>query len=479
MVNLNLVVHFKELYRLYIEQKKQLAHGGFRGVDQNSPVRLKQVETILFPEEFGFHRGTYVNRQGGIAVNVEDCVALGSNQFRLVLTDSDKHGIFDGNHSMSAIIECFDYWHANNLQVADEKVVINVYINLDPVILLEIVESRSSSVELKPMSIAEGRGSFDWMKDAIDSWNQFDSVGISNMVKFTSTDIAWQENSDRQPTVVQLLKYLAAVNIPLYGPISYDVDLRPIEPGIKAKGKLKIVPAFDSYNLTGNIIESLYNKEFNGTVFSKYFENQADLLIDIIRLHDFITVNAPIWSPDVQAPKTQRDHASIYESSRTYKETLGSLIFYKPKEGEPILSAAYGYMVLSALRPFFKLENDSINGKMIWRDGWNYSSLTTFLEEGFGAELFSHLRSFIQVVEKTEKNRKTGESTGKRHHSLTRETVIERANWDSLAEKVLSALKSKILSDIYKKMNFDGNANLITSSVKPAAKVVRSLTANN
>ena len=464
-----IIISLKEIYNLYILNQISLPYGGFRKVNEESKVRVHQVNTLIWPEEYGYHRGTYLNRQSGIAVNVKDIIALGSNQFKLIFSDSESHGIFDGNHSWSAILESCKYWYENKIQVPDEKVKIEVYTDIDPVILPEIVEARSSSVALKPMSLSEGRGDFNWIKDVIDNVNYFNSS--KNKVQLKSNQIAFEENSDCQPDVLHILKYLTAMNVALYGAVSYDEAWVPVQGGIKSK-KLMTIPAYDAYNYTGNIIDKLY------TPYKNLYENQSGVLVDIINLHDYIKVNAPIWSPDVMNPSTQREHASIYETSRLYQENVDRLIFYKPKNQEPILADGYVYMVLSALRPFFKLENNSIDGKMIWRDDWNLNKLIALLDEDLGTKILNKLRSLIQVVRKQQKNRRTGESTTQEDWvSETRSTTVQRSNWDSLAGEVISELKTISIRNYHSSIN--SNPMLITSSPKPAIKVVRTLTANS
>jgi hypothetical protein len=463
-----IILSFKEIYNLFILNQTSLPYGGFRRVDEDSKVRVHQVNTIIWPEEYGYHRGTYLNRQSGIAVNVKDIIALGSNQFKLIFSDSESHGIFDGNHSWSAILESCQYWYENKIQVPDEKVKIEVYIDLDPVILPEIVESRSSSVALKPMSLSEGRGDFNWIKDVIDNVNYYNSS--ANKVKLKSDQIAFEENSDLQPDVLRILKYLTALNVALYGAVSYNEAWEPVQGGKKTR-KLMTVPAFEAYNYTGSIIDKLY------IPYKNLYENQSGVLVDIINLHDYIKVNAPIWSPDVMTPSTQRDHASIYETSRLYQENVDRLIFYKPKNEKPILADGYVYMILSALRPFFKLENNSIDGKMIWQDDWNLNKLIALLDEDLGAKIVNKLRSLIQVVKKQQKNRRTGElSTEEDWVSETRSTTVHKPNWDSLAGEVISALKTIRIKQYSSLAN--NSPTLVTSSPKPAVKVVRTLTAN-
>ena len=468
----SLILPLKEIYNSYILNGNTLPHGGFRRIDKESKVRVHQVNTLIWPEQYDFHRGTYLNRQSGIAVNVKDVIALGANQFKLIFSDPDSHGIFDGNHSWSAILEACEYWHENNLPVPDEKVKIEVYIDIDPVILPEIVESRSSSVSLKPMSLSEGRGDFNWIKLVIDDVNYHNSH--PDMFKLKSTDIGFEENSDLQPDVLHLLKYLTALNIALFGAVSYNETWEAIQGGIKSKKKM-IVPSFESYNYSGAIIDKLY------TPYKNLYENQSGVLMDIINLHDYIKVNAPIWSPDVLSPKTQREHASIYETNRLYMENVDRLIFYKPKNEDPILADGYVYMILSALRPFFKLENNLIDGKMVWREGWSLSKLIAHLDDGFGVKLINKLRDLIQVVKKQQKNRRTGEAaTEGAWVSETRSTTVNRQNWETLAGEVISELKSIRINELTKMASsINSNPTLITSSPKPAIKVVRTLTANS
>ena len=199
------------------------------------------------PESIDNTRGLFVHRNLGVTISVSSVEDLGGGRYKLIFSDPEVDGILNGQTTYNALLEAVQELKDDNLPLPKEHVMFNILVGLHPNSLPEIIEGVSFADRVEDMSIANARGHFDWLKDALNTLPSIQGQGSSALESKTlSSEIGWEEHSDKSPTANYLIKYLTAMNIKLYGP--WDWSSKPNK-------KIGIPKA--AHNQTNNIINLL------------------------------------------------------------------------------------------------------------------------------------------------------------------------------------------------------------------------------
>jgi len=165
-----------------------------RGSENKAKGVYRDTKASLVTDDGRFH---LLNR--GIVVLASTCVVSANDTVTLTFQEGAFGGIIDGGHTYSITQDA----------VKEKASLSRQYVRLDVVTgiekeddIVDIVESRNSSMQVKTVSILELNGGFNWLKD------QLKEHGLSEMVD----GIGYDENSKKSVHIQDLIRQLAMFN---------------------------------------------------------------------------------------------------------------------------------------------------------------------------------------------------------------------------------------------------------------------------
>lgn len=116
-------------------------------------------------------------------------------------------GLLDGGHTYSKIMEM-----RGDRKLPENYVHVELQVGLPPSAIAEIAEGRNTSIQVKANSLADLRGAFDWIKDAVKG-------------KHFAGNIGYHENqAGALIDVVDLIRFMAFLNVD-----AYPVDVKKVK----------------------------------------------------------------------------------------------------------------------------------------------------------------------------------------------------------------------------------------------------------
>lgn len=165
--------------------------------------------------------------------------------------EDDRYGILDGGHTFGAIEAVLDRSHPSQDGAEDQFVRFEVLIGAEEY-LGQIAQARNNSIQVKPFSLRNKSGDFDWLKKAVSPFDK---------------SIRWSENDPQDFPVLELVQIMAACN-----PIQFGASNHPIE----------------AYKNSGKCLEYLLDSD------DKYgYRRLTPVAKDIWRLYD--TIRSKWW----------------------------------------------------------------------------------------------------------------------------------------------------------------------------------------
>lgn len=229
-----------------------------------SPVAKRIEQTIHEkPEDFFLaNRGSTL-----IADSVEFDDKSGNVE--IIINDAENQGLADGATTDAVIAkvqtayarETLNKKDASYLDVAIPEMLKNGRLHLEVITgiddrdrLAHLVEGRNTSRQVKGWSIADFRGSFDWIKKVLDEG------------KFAGR-IGYEENSTEDVNILDVLSYLTLFHVEFDGQDEFGSDKAPT---VAYSNKGRIASRLDDNNLL------------------KGYKALQPIIQDILTLHDYI-----------------------------------------------------------------------------------------------------------------------------------------------------------------------------------------------
>ncbi|TJX12673.1 AIPR protein [Tissierella creatinini] len=258
----------------------------------------RDIRNSLLSEDKIFH---LLNR--GILISAEEISYDNkTNCIELVLSDNQRHGIIDGGHTYKIIISQQD-----NIKL-DKYVNFEVITHVSHIELL--AEARNTSVAVDDKSIEELKGSFDCIKEIIQS----DIIGEDKYYD----RIAFKQNEfwgGEEKNIIDVREIIAIMN--MFNPYLYDpsVAAHPIQSytgkEVSLKKFLKLSPDNEK-SKDGNV-------EFRNNVVMK----MKALIPDIFLLWDTIEKEFPQVSKDINRRYGSKKYSN-YDNDKIKKVSLFS-----------------------------------------------------------------------------------------------------------------------------------------------------------
>lgn len=306
--------NFGKSFFVFLMQCKDMPDG-FQDVSTASAQGLdrkvhKQLASSLL-ERDKTPNGTFHLKNTGIIIGAGFVQRKLGNKFGLHMVDG-IHGILDGWHTYKLICENRDKIPA------DQFVLVKAFVIPSDNWIPMLSESLNSRVQYQRISLENFSGRLEWLKAALGS---------------RKDKISWTESL--VPGVLDARELLCILSL-------FNVILYPNEGGIHP---------IESYDAKAKIL-NLYEASQND------FEALAEISIQILDLHDFISVTGyKLWEDKV----TPHDY-DVNMSDKQKK--ISHILFYAKEDSKeyriigPIL-----YPLLGAFRRFIKIGE---NGNMRW-----------------------------------------------------------------------------------------------------------------
>lgn len=186
------------------------------------------------------------------------------SMIEIILTDLDLHGMADGATTNAVIKKVQEEWSESEDPDLGDALSTARY-NLDVVVglndrerIAKLVEGRNTSRQVKPWSLSDFQGKFDWLKELIDRPKG----------PFKGK-IGWEENAGKPVSVLDLISIML-----LFHPIYDD----PVE-----KRRRSPTVAFSSKG--GN------DKRLVDEGMAAGFRKLEGVLEDLLKLHDYVYAN--------------------------------------------------------------------------------------------------------------------------------------------------------------------------------------------
>ena len=293
----------------------------------------RDIKKSLLNEDKMFH---LLNR--GILVSAEEITYDNKNStVELVLSDNEIHGIIDGGHTYKIIIK------EQDILMSDKYVSFEVITQVSHIELL--AEARNTSVAVDDKSIEELKGSFDCIKNIIQS----EMIGDDKYYD----RIAFKQNEfwgSEEKNVIDVREIIAIMN--MFNPYLYDpsVAIHPVQSytgkEVSLKKFLKLSPP-DGKSKGGNV-------EYRNEVVKK----MSEIIPDVFLLWDIIEREFPRVSKDLNRRYGSKKYAN-YGNNKIRKMSL-----FSNQELEYTVPKGIMYPCVGAFRALVK-QNKKTN-KYIW-----------------------------------------------------------------------------------------------------------------
>ena len=288
----------------------------------------------------------FMNR--GLVVTAEAVSFDNENaELSVKLRDPSLHGLLDGGHTYTVIKRYTEQTDRGSLSVEQQAFVrMELLEGFGPEEIVDIVEARNTSNQVKDQSLLELQQRFEGIKQAVAGQGYADSIAYKEYEIYQGTD----ENGKKPKPidVREIVAFLTVFNKDLYGDNRHPVS---------------------AYSRKAACLDSFRDNP-------ESFEKIYGLLPEILRLWDVINANMREWYETLKADKGERAKFGRITGVQSKPSTLHFL----GGTSADTIPTAFAYPILAALRAF--VEED--NGEFRWGKGLQPEKA---LREGLGQQL--------------------------------------------------------------------------------------------
>jgi hypothetical protein len=294
------------------------------------------------PDMFFFKNRGLVITANSVAFDNESAVVT------LALADPNLHGLLDGGHTYTVIQSYISQTERDALGAGDQAFVrVEILEGFGPDQIVEIVEARNTSNQVKDQSLLELQQAFEGIKE------QIANEPYGNLVAYKEYEIYEGTDAD--------------------GRYAKPIDIREI---------ISLLTVFDKDHWGDNKhpIMAYSRKAACLNRFKDYpqsYQKLYPLIPGILRLWDMIHRNMPDWW---QAAKDRQGQGAKFGRITGVISNKTTKLYFLADESSYAIPTAFKYPILAALRAFLE-EQD---GKFVWGKGLNPADI---LEDGLGEQL--------------------------------------------------------------------------------------------
>jgi hypothetical protein len=315
----------------------------------NKSFHKEIKNSIVNSEVSDFTPGLFNLRNSGIVIVAESAQVVDQNI--LSVNFGSKGSIIDGGHTYKILTSIIE--ECDQADIPEEYVQIEIITGLNKAVISEITEARNTSQKHQLLSLQNQGGRLDWLKKAID--------GTPGLPDF-SEKVAWYQNDGAEDNLdltvdgAYIIKILTACDIFEWP----NGSQHPIA----------------SYNSKEKAVARHKNKQQNYTAMK-------DVVLDICRLHDLMILEASKWY----------NVGTVHKIFDAKKTNADKLIFLQGQQRQQLLLSnkilveAFAYPMLSAIRQLMKIVDTDEGPKIVWREGYSLSKVSSMLDDGLGLQL--------------------------------------------------------------------------------------------
>lgn len=308
-----------------------------------SPVAKQIEQTILNqPEDF------YLANRGATLIAQSVSFDPKSGNVEIIINDPENQGLADGATTDAVIAkvqtqlarEILERKDANYSDLVQgirsgtkgevPEILRNGRIHLEVLLGLEdrtrlanLVQGRNTSRQVRGWSMADFRGAFDWIKDVLeDPKNQF------------AGKVGYEENSGKDISVLDILSILTLFHPEFEEKEAGGVDKAPVI----------------AYSNKGRMDQRLMDEKLLAG-----YQKLSPLMIDVLRLHDYVYANFERAYDAVYGPKAKLGRREGVESrlmGEPYELPLTGL------KSNYIIPSGFIFPLLASLRALISFRND-------------------------------------------------------------------------------------------------------------------------
>ena len=219
----------------------------------------RDVEKSLLNQQEHSEPNSFHLKNKGITIIADSVEQFGDHEYKVILDNSQNHGIVDGGHTYALIAK-----HKKECDLPDEQYVnveVRTGIQLDWI--KDISGGLNTGVQVQAMSLDNLQGMFERIKTELKKYEM-------------DTSIAWSENDEGQYNARDIISLMLCFNI--------DID------GSKYKNSEQPDHPIEAYSSKASVLKKFEDK-------TDSFNRMIPILKDILRLHDVINTTAgELWN---------------------------------------------------------------------------------------------------------------------------------------------------------------------------------------
>lgn len=255
-----------------------------------------------------------------------------SGMLMVRLADPARHGLLDGGHTYTVIRKFCDVTDQLGLTLEQQAFVrIELLEGFGPDDIVDIVEARNTSNQVKDQSLLELQGRFKGIQDAVAGRSYADLIAYKEYEIYQGS-----EEGSKKPKPIdvrEIVSFLTVFNKDLYGDNKHPVS-----------AYARKAACLDTFRDNPDSFEKIYG-----------------LLPEILPLWDLINANMRDWYEELKADKGEKAKFGRI----TGVQTKPTRLYFVDSTADDTIPTAFAYPILAALRAF--IEED--NGKYKWGKG--------------------------------------------------------------------------------------------------------------
>jgi len=290
-----------------------------------------------------------------------------SGVITLTLSDPRRHGLLDGGHTYTVARSYISQTERASL-ATDEQAFVRVELleGFGPEEIVDIVEARNTSNQVKDQSLLELQQRFEGIKEAVASQPYADLIAYKEYEVYQGTD---EDGKKPKPIDVRdIVAFLTVFNRDMYRENRHPVS-----------AYARKAACLDSFRDNPDSFEKIYG-----------------LLPEILRLWDIINANMRDWYEALKADKGE----GAKFGRITGVQNKPSRLHFLGSTSSDTIPTAFAYPMLAALRAFVEEEN----GKFRWGKGLQPDKA---LMDGLGQQLTDVVTSNAREFRNPTKQGKT------------------------------------------------------------------------